>query len=383
MIRRSRLRKDVQVPFLCCDEDGTRAREPLFSVSSLALYKGTRVYNGEREVRTPSLTVEDSAVTRPIAFLTRPNFLVSNTRFVVGIDAGGSKTHVLGRGVEGSVEHRGPGANPNRIGTEESARVLNRLLRTALRDSPPVDQILVCAGVSGAGRSAIQKTLADALRAVPDNSSTTVQVEVVHDALIALDAAYDAESGVVVIAGTGSVVLGRTESGTLHRAGGWGHVLGDPGSGYGIGQAGLQAVAEAFDGGLDTALRPRIRKFCDVRNREQLLRRVYQDDFRVQSIAPLVIEAASDDDSVASRILVSEAEGLVDQFEWVLRRADGMRRQLTLLGGMIQNESYEQLLRQILGNRFPDWSVQVLDTDPVVGAVRRAERLDPTLSEAS
>lgn len=322
------------------------------------------------------------AVIRPIAFLTRPNFLVSNTPFVVGIDAGGSKTHLLARGSEGSVEHRGSGANPSRIGTDESARVLVRLLQTALREYPPVDELLVCAGVSGAGRSSVQKTLADALRAVPDRSSTTVRVEVVHDALIALDAAYDAESGIVVIAGTGSVVLGRTEGGTLYRAGGWGHVLGDPGSGYGIGRAGLQAVAEAFDGGQDTALRPRLRDFCDVKNREELLRKVYQEDFRVQSIAPLVIEAASDDDSVASRILVSEAEGLVDQFEWIVRRADGMTPQLTLLGGMVQNESYEDLLRQILGTRFPDWSVQVFDTDPVVGAVRRAERLDPTLSEA-
>lgn len=258
---------------------------------------------------------------------------------------------------------------------EEAAGILVDLIDESLQGGPVPDQISVCAGVSGAGRPEEQEAIGEAIRGALGGPGRTVHVEVVHDALIALDAAYDAESGLIVIAGTGSVALARTVEGTLLRVGGWGHLLGDPGSGYAIGQKGLRAVAAACDGGDATILRARLRDQFDIGDREQLIHTVYQADLSMQDVAPLVVDAAAEDDPVAGRILADEADGLAEQVGWLVHRSETISPRITLLGGMIQNDRYDQVLRRRLHDHFPDWSVQHLQTEPVTGALRRARRL--------
>lgn len=302
---------------------------------------------------------------------------VAATHLVVGLDSGGSKTLLRGEidGRASSIECRGEGANPNRVGMDRAAEILVELIHDAIQDAPPIDRLSVCAGVSGAGRSGEQEVLADAVRQAFAGPETTVHVEVVHDALIALDAAYDLGSGLILIAGTGSVVLARGQEETLLRAGGWGHILGDPGSGYAIGQAGLRAVAEDYDGGATTDLRSRLREHCGVTDRECLIHRVYQENFKVQSVAPLVVEAAANDDAVASDILVTQASNLAEQVGWVLDGVEDLEPRITMLGGMVQNSHYADILQRILGEHFPACSVSFLEKEPVVGALRRAYRL--------
>jgi len=302
---------------------------------------------------------------------------VSANPFFVGLDAGGSTTLLLAECEEcpGRIDRHGPAANPQRVGMDQSVQVLSALIQKALPAQRPVDHLSVCAGVAGAGRPDEQQALADRLRRTLRDDARSVSVEVVHDACIALDAAFDAESGLVVIAGTGSVVLARTRAGTAHRVGGWGHLLGDPGSGYAVGQAGLRAVAEAFDGGADTSLRPRIAEEYGVDERAALIQWVYQDRPPLQDVAPLVIEAAADGDAVATDILTSQVAELVRQVEWLLGETDDVAPRIALLGGMLQNEHYAAALRRALADRVPDWSVEGLQREPVVGALRRARRL--------
>lgn len=294
----------------------------------------------------------------------------------VGLDAGGSKTLLLAQ-CNGSdqVERRGPAANPQRAGLKQSADILATLVRETIQPCHPVTRLSVCAGVAGAGRTDEQDALADHLRRALKEEATSIRVQVVHDAHIALDAAFGAESGLVVIAGTGSVVFGRARDGTTRRVGGWGHILGDPGSGYALGRAGLQAVAAAFDGGAETSLRPRVRKQYEIDARETLIRRVYQEEFALQNVAPLVIESAADGDTVASDILTSQATSLVQQVEWLIDGKEAIAPQIALIGGLLRNEHYARVLCRTLRDQIPDWSVEVLQHEPVVGALRRARRL--------
>lgn len=302
--------------------------------------------------------------------------LVSTDHFFAGLDAGGSKTLLLAEcgGCSGRINRRGPAANPQRGGVEEAARTLARLVQDGMQDHRPVAHLSVCAGVAGAGRMDDQDSLADHMKRALRTDATSVQVQVVHDAHIALDAAFGSESGLVVIAGTGSVVCGRARDGTTRRVGGWGYRLGDSGSGYAVGRAGLRAVAEAFDGGVDTSLRVRVREQYDIDSQEALIHRVYQDDFPLQTVAPLVIEAAVEGDPVAADILSSQAEQLTQQVEWLLEGTDDFAPRIALLGGMLQSEHYAQVLRQALRDRVPDWSVEVLRDKPALGALRRARR---------
>lgn len=304
---------------------------------------------------------------------------MSRIRLDVGLDVGGSKTHLLGE-IASSVEHIervGKGGNPNRIGTGAAADVLVSLIAELLQEVPDVGRLSICAGVAGAGRPDEQRALADALRTAFEASTPSVHVEVVPDALIALDAAYDDGSGVVVIAGTGSMGLARTTDGHLIRAGGWGHVLGDDGSGHALGRAGLRAVAEAFDGGRETEIQSRIREHFGIDDRDALLQTVYKDAFDVSSVAPIVVDAAAEGDAVASNLLSAQIERLANQVEWLLGRGEPISPCITLLGGLLQNDHYAQCLRRALTGRLPDWAVERLPDEPVVGALRRARRLQP------
>lgn len=201
-----------------------------------------------------------------------------------------------------------------------------------------------------------------------------IRSDVVHDALLALETAFGSGSGRVVIAGTGSVGLARTCDGTLERVGGWGHRLGDPGSGYALGQAGLRAVAEALEGGPDTSLRAAVQQRLDIPDRDALINTVYEDGAALQDVAPLVCAAAAADDPVATRILTRQTRRLGRQIEWLVDRCASLTPWMALLGGLIQDETYTEALRDVLADRFPAWSIDPLREDPVVGALQRARR---------
>ena len=75
-----------------------------------------------------------------------------------------------------------------------------------------------------------------------------IAVKIVNDAEILLAAGSPTGPKLAMVCGTGSIVYGRTTTGELIRAGGWGYLFGDEGSGYAIGVAALRAVMQAYDG---------------------------------------------------------------------------------------------------------------------------------------
>lgn len=234
----------------------------------------------------------------------------------------------------------------------------------------------MCAGVAGAGRAAEQDALSATLRTALHDAAETVRVEVQSDAAIALNAAFEDESGIVVVAGTGSIVLGRTTNGSLARAGGWGHRLGDPGSGHALGRAGLHAVADAFDGGPNTSLRSRVAEACDIDDGDALVRRVVDEEMPLSDVAPTVVEAAADGDSVASSIVEDETRALARRVAWLGNRTGPFVPRVALTGGLANAAPYADALRRHVQERWTDASsVAVAEDPPVAGALRRARRL--------
>lgn len=302
---------------------------------------------------------------------------MSTTHVFVGLDVGGSTTEFCAASDEGSdrIHGTGPGANLQQEGPARTAQILADVIREALPSGDSLDCLCVCAGVAGAGRSEDQNALATPLRRELAGMAGRVRVAVVHDATIALDAAFGTESGVVVIAGTGSIICARTPDSTVHRAGGWGPRFGDKGSGYAVGRAGLRAVAAELDGGPETQLRTRLFERFDLSGGDALLRRVYDEDVSLPEVAPLVLELA-DDDPVAGEIVEVQTAGLAQQVEWVRRRADTVLPRVALHGGLFQNDQYAHRFRRQLLDRLPGWTVESLDERPCFGALRRARRLE-------
>src|SRR5204863_550463 len=204
---------------------------------------------------------------------------------VLGIDAGGTKTVCLLADERGDVvaESRGPGANLHAAGEETVERVLQQVVGGAL-DGRPVVPEAICLGIAGVDRRHEADRIAAIMRRIGHRS----RVLVVNDALIALAAGAGDDPGIVIISGTGSIVYGRNDRVEAARAGGWGHMIGDEGSGYWIGREALAAVMRAADGrGPSTALTAEILRHFGVADVSHLPRIVYDREAPRMSVAAL------------------------------------------------------------------------------------------------
>lgn len=168
-------------------------------------------------------------------------------RFIVGIDGGATHTTAVVIDEDGNERARlegGPGiVNP----ADPSACVgrLAVLARSAIAAADTFAPVhALCCALAGAGRAELREIV----RAELVREQVARHVTITTDAEAALADAFGEEPGILLIAGTGSIAWGRAEDGRLIRCGGWGALLGDEGSGYGLGLGALRSAARAADG---------------------------------------------------------------------------------------------------------------------------------------
>src|SRR5437588_5602630 len=231
---------------------------------------------------------------------------------VLGIDAGGTKTGCLLADGSGNIlaEARAGAANLHSSGELAVEKALHDVMETALGDRP-IRPAAVCVGIAGVDR----EEEASAVRAIMRRLGYKSGVVVVNDALIALAAGAGDAPGIVIVAGTGSIVYGRNAQEEAARAGGWGHILGDEGSGYWIGREALTAVMRAVDGrGPATRLTDDVVAHFNIADTSHLPRIVYDREVPRMSVAalgPIVQRASELGDAVATHLLERAAEELV------------------------------------------------------------------------
>jgi N-acetylglucosamine kinase-like BadF-type ATPase len=230
----------------------------------------------------------------------------------------------------------------------------------------------ICLGIAGVDREDEMRTV----RAVMERIGHKSRVLVVNDALIALAAGARDSPAVVIISGTGSIVYGRNASGEAARAGGWGHMIGDEGSGYWIGREALSAVMRAFDGrGPATRLTAAILSHLNVNDESRLPRIVYDREvprMTVAAVGPMVQEAADQGDAVARRVLERAVDELVLAAQSVASRLEMRGDEFTffLSGGAFRAVPWlaAELSRRLV-EVAPRCQVEMLDEEPAVGAV--------------
>lgn len=241
-----------------------------------------------------------------------------------------------------------------------------------------------CLGLSGVGRpedEAAVRPLLDFLAPAP--------IHLVSDGLITLAGAFDGRPGVIVIGGTGSLVLGANAAGEVMRAGGWGWILGDEGSGFFIGRQAVMAALAAWDEtGPETLLAERITAAWGLERIVQVVPMVYADlhssKTRLASLAPVVIRAAADGDPVAQAILRQAGADLGQRAAAVLFRLGLMVEaeppRVAYTGGILSGSAVvRETLRATLEESAPGTLLVPCEKSPVEGAVRLAlDHLDRT-----
>jgi N-acetylglucosamine kinase-like BadF-type ATPase len=317
----------------------------------------------------------------PAVHFRRPFFCACRARLlnrrsdmhVLGIDAGGTKTVCHLADEQGTLlsEARAGGANLQASGELHVEKVIHDVMDEAIGDRE-VFPSAICLGIAGVDRPEDSAVVAGIMRRIGFKTRTLV----VNDALIALEAGAPGAPGVVIISGTGSIAYGRNRDNEGARAGGWGHVLGDEGSGYWIGRAALRAVLrEADRRGPRTALTPMLLKHFGVTEAQNLIHEVYQNKFRPAAIGALarcVQEAFTAQDHAAVGILRAAADELEASGVSVARRLGlGPEPFAFILGGGIFRAVpwLTDELQHRLRASFPLSTARLLDREPAAGAV--------------
>jgi N-acetylglucosamine kinase-like BadF-type ATPase len=295
---------------------------------------------------------------------------------VLGIDVGGSKTVCfLADGDERVIaEGREEGANLQGAGELALEKVVHSVMEQTLAGTGALPSV-ICLGIAGVDRASDEAVV----RGIMGRIGYKARILVVNDALIALQAGVGDAAGIVIVSGTGSIAYGRNDRGEASRAGGWGYVLGDEGSGYWIGRLALRAVVRHADGrGRATSLTPRLLAHFGAERATELIHKVYQDELDPRSIAAVakyVQHARDEGDMVAAGILNRAADELMMAATAVMTRLELAAQPFTfvLAGGMFHAVPWlcdqMQLLLPALAH---ECRVMRLDEEPALGAVRLA-----------
>ncbi|MEW6231145.1 MAG: BadF/BadG/BcrA/BcrD ATPase family protein [Chloroflexota bacterium] len=228
------------------------------------------------------------------------------SELILGIDGGGTKTvcvladdrgKALGRGRSGS-------SNYNSVGIERARRSILEAVAGAFAAAGLAEREVgaICLGLAGVDRPTDVHLIQEAM----GSANLARKVVIVNDAEVALAGATESGLGVVVIAGTGSIAFGINRRGEKRRAGGWGPILGDEGSGYAIGLGALVSILKSHDGrGPRTSLTPLIMERWKLSRIDDIVGRVYVTPpprLEIAALAPVVAKAARAGDEVARDI---------------------------------------------------------------------------------
>lgn len=299
--------------------------------------------------------------------------------YYLGIDGGGTKTTcVVGDETRLLASATAGPSNIVRVGQAQARESLLSGVRQACALAGiAVNQVSrTCIGGSGAARP----ELAAIIRSILGEILPTT-IEVVGDMETSLEAAFGTGSGVIVIAGTGSIAYGRDNRGKTLRAGGWGFEIGDEGSAHWIGREAVRAMLRAKDRDGDRAssssLAGALCKAWGVSSLLDLARAA--NSVPTPDFAVLFRPVVASEDDLAHQVLGSAGRELADVAVVVIRRLfsqdDAASVPVAMIGGVFRHAA---VVREAFYNELhslaPRAQVTPEVVDPVEGALGLARR---------
>jgi N-acetylglucosamine kinase-like BadF-type ATPase len=288
----------------------------------------------------------------------------------LGIEGGGTKTTWVLADASDSILARGAtGPGNTSLLSDEKVLALFRSIARQL-DSPPAAVGAAMAGAMNAHDYArVRRLLA---RAFPK----TRRFAAAEDTVSALYAAHPDGNGMIVIAGTGSNTYARSGTREL-KAGGWGHLVGDPGSAFAIARDGLRAVYDHYDTtGRVIPLGTALLRRASCRDLDSFITWVMarvHDKTEIAALARLVFDAARAG-CRASRAVVRAAPGpLAEKAACLQRRLRLRRPPIGLIGGLFEREpAYRRAFIREIRARFEPGRVFLITDPGALGAARFA-----------
>jgi N-acetylglucosamine kinase len=299
------------------------------------------------------------------------------TRYVLGLDGGGTKTRAVivddrgrlcGTGVGGPSNFDDVGIGPAQASIGQAVDAARQM--AALPQRPFAAVFLGMAGVLSSSDRAIVQEMAQNLELASPEA-----VGIDHDCRVALAGGLSGRPGIVQIAGTGSSTFGMNEAGETWRAGGWGYLISDEGSSYWLGTQAMRLAVSAFDGRLGpTTLLERVQQQLQLADMNEIMHRIYIRGLsraEVAGLAPLAIEAARAGDKVALALLDQGSLSLAEAVLAVAQRLGFSpgRCELAMVGGLFQaGDIFVQRFKAAVLDKLPACRVIPAELPPVLGA---------------
>ncbi len=177
------------------------------------------------------------------------------------------------------------------------------------------------------------------------------KISIMSDIDLAFDLYCQNGDGMIAILVTGSIFMAKVGNEKI-KIGGYGRVIGDAGSGYAIGQAAAREYLQLLDGfGNDTIFEAAMKKI--FRTKEAAIRKVYQEQFELQHLAPIVFDCAEQGSTIAMNIIDHQTSLVLRYIEQLCQRVRGERVRgklsLWLIGGLLERETqYTKCLKEKL-----------------------------------
>lgn len=301
---------------------------------------------------------------------------------LLGIDGGGSKTTALLATSDGAVIGRGAGgaSNYQAVGLQPALAELEKAVREAAASAGAFGTIpiaSVCLGMAGVDRPEDRAAFSGwAAVRFPG-----ARIKLVSDAHLVLAAGAGSAAGVALISGTGSIAYAQDGRGNTARAGGWGYLLGDEGSGYRIALEGMRAVTRAWDGmAPPTTLTTSMLEALSIQSPPELVRKLYREQMgraEIARLAELVLRCAQAGDAAAVQIL-NEAAAHLAGFAAAAARKLALSGPLpcAVAGGLLMHSTAlrDAVVIQARAEGLELAPVTVVE-DPAVGAIVLARDL--------
>jgi glucosamine kinase len=298
--------------------------------------------------------------------------------FFLALDAGGTKTdYVLADETRELARVRTGTIKRMRIDAETACQNLeSALAELSARTGISMKQVTrTCVGTAGETVPLVKDWLRESI-----SNRVGGGLLILGDVEIALEAAFPGRAGVLVMAGTGSNVVGRTIAGELLSAGGWGPALADQGSGHLIGLESLRAIFLAKDEERETLLLPAVLEFWQLSSLHHLVEyanTIPAPDF--STLTGVVLSCADQGDEIASALLRKQGEDLAYLVRLVIRRLrrastdPGWTPPIAYTGSILENiPPVRDALMAAVQHEFPAVQAPKKGVDPIDGALWRA-----------
>jgi len=298
------------------------------------------------------------------------------TRYVAGLDGGGTKTAVTIADSSGAVVHTfsSGGINFNGQDEESIGRSFQEIFAAIESACGGLEHCAhVCIGAAGVSNPTVAARLEANARACGYKGGLTIKGD--HET--ALFGAHERLHGIILIAGTGSICYGVDEQGLSHRTGGFGHLIDDEGSGYSIGRDLLSAVVQAHDGRLASSVIPEmVYAKLGITTVQEIVGFVYNKSTNkkdIAALAPIMSEACALGDEAAMAIADRSAKSLLELVIPVVERLSCQQGAIAMAGSVLLNAAYvRDRFANLLKERYPDIQCMTPKQNAAYGAALMA-----------